>query len=303
MMGIFTMKTMENTWVRLLVGLLLVSILLISIFALLPGWFEIYGATKEEISAVYPGDEILTSPTIVWTHAISLSDTPEKVWPWIAQIGQSRGGFYSYTFIENMISQDKSFQNASQIMPQFQKPKPGDYIITDMLPLKEIKAGEYYLAAVQDFFGMGWTWVWYLKPEGMDNTRLILRMKIQASGEPLNPIATWFLDAGGFVMERGMLRGIQDRVEGKALPSPVEPLEISLWVGTLLVGLAAAWQVIRRKNWLFPLAIGLISVIALLVFTFIQPSNVLRIVVLSGLVVAVWQCIKREENPKEKEQK
>jgi len=43
--------------------------------------------------------------------------------------------------------------------------------------------------------------------------------------------------------------------------------------------------------------------IALLVFTFVQPSNVLRIVVLSGLIVAVWQCIKRDENPKEKEQK
>jgi hypothetical protein len=172
-----------------------------------------------------------------------------------------------------------------------------------MLPLKEVKAGEYFLAAVDDFFGMGWTWGWYLRPEGTDSTRLVLRMKIQTSGEALNPIATWIMDAGGFIMEKAMLRGIADRAEGRPFPAPIEPMEICIWLGTLLVGLASAWQVIRRPNWIYPLLLGLTSIAAILVFTFIQPSNILRIVILIILVLAYIGYLRRDNNPKEKEQK
>jgi len=297
------MRIMSNGWVKFLLGIILVCALLFSIFSALPGYIATYGATEDEIADTYPGDEILTSPVIMWTHGASISAPPEKVWPWIAQIGQSRGGFYSYTFIENMISRDGSYQNAAQVLAQFQDPKPGDYIITDMLPVKEVKTGEYFLAAVDDFFGMGWTWGWYIKPEGTNSTRLVIRMKIQTQGEPLNPIATWIMDAGGFIMEKAMLRGIADRAEGQPFPAPMESLEIIVWFGTLLLGLTSAWQVIRRANWVYPLLLGLTSVAALLVFTFVQPSSILRIVILIILILAYWAYIKRDEHPEEKEQK
>jgi hypothetical protein len=297
------MRLLQNGWIKLLLGIVLVGLLLSGVVAWLPGYIATYGATENEIAATYPGDEILNSPVIMWTHGASISAPPEKVWPWIAQIGQSRGGFYSYTFIENMISRDGSYKNAPAILPQFQDPKPGVYIIADMLPIKEVKTGEYFLAAVDDFFGMGWTWGWYLRPEGTASTRLILRMKIQTSGEQSNPAAMWIINAGGFIMEKAMLRGITDRAEGRPFPSPNEPFEIVAWFGTLIIGLASAWQVIRRKNWLFPLLLGLTSVAALLVITFIQPSIILRIVILIILGLAFLAFKKREENPEEKEQK
>lgn len=297
------MRLLQNGWIKFLLGFVLVGLMLFGTVAWLPGYIATYGATENEVAATYPGDEILNSPVIMWTHSTSISAPPEKVWPWIAQIGQSRGGFYSYTFIENMIARDGSYQNASEILPQFQDPKPGVYIITDMLPIKEVKSGEYFLAAVDDFFGMGWTWDWYLRPEGTANTRLILRMKIQTKNEQSNPATMWILDAGGFIMEKAMLRGIADRAEGRPFPSPIEPLEIAVWFGTLIIGLASAWQVIRRKNWLFPLILGLTSVAALLVITFIQPSIILRFVILIILGLAYWAFKKRDENPGEKEQK
>jgi len=297
------MRIMNNGWVKFLLGIILVCVPLFFIFSALPGYIATYSATEDEITNTYPGDQILTSPVITWTHGASISAPPEKVWPWIAQIGQSRGGFYSYTFIENMIARDGSYQNASQVLPQFQDPQPGVYIITDMLPVKEVKTGEYFLAAVDDFFGMGWTWGWYIKPEGTDSTRLVIRMKIQTEGETLNPIATWIMDAGGFIMEKAMLRGITDRAEGRPFPAPVEPLEISVWFGTLLLGLASAWQVIRRTNWVYPLLLGLTSIASLLVFTFVQPFDILRIVILIILILAYWAYIKRDERPQEKEQK
>lgn len=297
------MKIQQNKWIRFLSGFLLVAIILVGTFALLPGWIGTYGATPQEISAVYPGDEILISPMITWTHAVSIAAPVEKVWPWIAQIGQSKGGFYSFTFIENLMTDDNSFHNTPTILPQFQNPQPGEEIIRDMLPLKEVQKDKYLLAATEDFFTLGWTWLWYLQPESATSTRLILRMKIQAPGEPLNPAATIFLNAGGFVMENGMLRGIQDRAEGRALPSPIEPLEIFVWAATFILGLVAAWQVLKRKDWLLPLAVGLISVISLLAFTFVQPGIILRIVILAGLLVALWGILKRDESPTKKELK
>lgn len=297
------MRFLQNGWIKFLLGVVLVGLLLTGMVFMLPGYIATYGATENEVSAVYAGDELLKSPVVMWTHGVSISAPPEKVWPWIAQIGQSRGGFYSYTFIENMISRDGSYRNASEVLPQFQDPKPGVFIITDMLPIKEVKTGEYFLAATEDFFGMGWTWGWFLRPEGNGNTRLTIRMKIQTYGEQSNPAAMWIINAGGFIMEKAMLRGISDRAEGLPFPSPIEPLEIALWFGTLIIGLASAWQVVRRKNWLFLLILGLTSVAALLVITFIQPSNIMRFVILMILFLAYRAAIKREENPGEKEQK
>ncbi len=117
----------ESKWVRFFTGMLLVVALLSIVFPLLPKWIETYGATPDEVIDTYSGDEILPDPAIIWTHAVTIDAPPDQVWPWIAQIGQSRGGFYSYTFIENMISQDRSYQNASEIIPQFQNPQPGEY--------------------------------------------------------------------------------------------------------------------------------------------------------------------------------
>ncbi len=297
------MKAFSHKWVRFAIGFFFTFILLTGVVALLPGWIETYGARPDEVNEVYPGDEILPSPVIIWTHAVTIAVPPEKVWPWIAQIGQSKGGFYSFTFIENLMTDDNSFQNAAAILPPFQNPQPGEEIIQDLLSLKEVQAGKYLLAATDDFFGIGWTWLWYLKPESLDSTRLIVRMKIQTSGEELNPAATLFLNAGGFVMEKGMLRGIQDRAEGRMLPSPNELLEIFIWAATFMAGLASAWQVLNGKNWIFSLAIGLTCVFALVEFTFLQPPNLLRIAVLIGLIIAIWQGKQRDDNPTKKEQK
>lgn len=297
------MRNIKNMWVRLVLGILLVSVFLILTFSALPSYIATYGATENEIKGTYPGDEIISSPAVMWTHGLSISAPPEQVWPWIVQIGQSRGGFYSYTFIENMISRDGSYRNASQVIAEFQNPKPGDYIITDMLPIKEFKTGEYFLAAVDDFFGMKWTWGWNLKPEGKENTRLVIRMKIESKDADKNPAALLFINAGGFIMEKAMLRGIQDRSEGRPFPAPIEPLEMLFWFATLAAGIASAWLVIRRTNWLYPLALGLTSVAALLVFTFVQPSDILQLVIILILGMALWRLVKRDKNLREKEQK
>ena len=47
-------------------------------------------------------------------------------WPWIAQIGQGRGGFYTYQTLENMVG--CKITNTTEILPDHQHPAVGEDI-------------------------------------------------------------------------------------------------------------------------------------------------------------------------------
>ena len=64
-------------------------------FALLPR-LRRWGATADEVSRPLPGDELVPDPLYTTTHAITVRASAEAVWPWLVQIGQNRGGFYTY---------------------------------------------------------------------------------------------------------------------------------------------------------------------------------------------------------------
>jgi hypothetical protein len=61
-----------------------------------------WGFTKAQAAEPRPGDELVASPRWGWTHAVEIERPAEDVWPWIAQIGADRAGFYSYEFLENL---------------------------------------------------------------------------------------------------------------------------------------------------------------------------------------------------------
>jgi hypothetical protein len=269
-------------------GLALVVAMLALAFALLPGWIHTWGATDEEIARVMPGDEILPDPALIWNHGITIHARPEEVWLWIAQIGDDRGGFYSYTFIENLIAQEDLYHNANRIIPEFQNPQPGEGLIVDYLTVHAVEPGQHLLAQLANVPELGWTWIWHLYPSGEDATRLVVRMRIQPAPELDNPAITYVMDVGGFVMERRMMHGIKDRAEGRFDPPGIEAVEIGLWVAALVVGLAGAVLFLTRKAWQVPLLIGILAVLSLLAFTFLQPPIWIRVLVdavlLGGLV-------------------
>jgi hypothetical protein len=53
-----------------------------------------------------PGDDLIVSADLTATRAITVRASAGQVWPWIAQLGQGRGGFYSYDFLENLAGCD-----------------------------------------------------------------------------------------------------------------------------------------------------------------------------------------------------
>jgi hypothetical protein len=60
-----------------------------------------WGATANEVAAVYPGDEIIPFPTGGSTMGTSLAVPPETVWRWLVQMGGDRGGWYSWDWLDN----------------------------------------------------------------------------------------------------------------------------------------------------------------------------------------------------------
>ena len=65
-------------------------------------WHLRWGATEEEIEKPLPGDDLVPEPGSQFTRAITVNAPAEEVWPWLAQVGQDRGGVYSYEWLESL---------------------------------------------------------------------------------------------------------------------------------------------------------------------------------------------------------
>jgi hypothetical protein len=199
---------------RILVGLGI--LVLIVMFTLLP-WMDRWGATESEITASLTGDELVPSPRITYTRAISIAATPEKIYPWIVQLGAEKGGMYSYSWFETNILRCELI-NADRIHEEWQNLKVGDPMKmcpgTSGPPPYEIAILEKDRAIVMGHKDNGtWVEVWQfsLVPQENGVTRLVIRSRNAAQG--------WFWDVirpGEFVMMRGMMLGIKERAEGMA---------------------------------------------------------------------------------------
>src|ERR1035441_3948620 len=86
-------------------------------------WLLAWGATPVEMAERLPGDTLLPDASSACTRAITVNAPPERVWPWIAQIGQGKGGFYSYAWLENLFG--CRIVNAAEVHSEWQDVQPG----------------------------------------------------------------------------------------------------------------------------------------------------------------------------------
>src|SRR4029077_205421 len=90
-------------------------ILLVGFFALARPWYRSWGAGPELSRAELPGDHLLWQGAPRETRAIAIRAPAEAVWPWVAQIGQDRRGFYSFELLENLVGCEMN--NLDQLLP------------------------------------------------------------------------------------------------------------------------------------------------------------------------------------------
>jgi hypothetical protein len=175
-------------------------------------WCLTWGATAEEATRAMPGDDLLADPDVQTTRAITIEAAPDDVWPWLVQMGSSRGGAYTYDWIENLLGLD--MHSADEILPQFQDLAVGDVEpLGSSGPRLRVEVLEAAQAMVLRSEDGNWVWAFGLYPVGT-STRLVSRNRIaspadKAGARGVNAL----LEQGSLVMERKMLIGIKQRVE------------------------------------------------------------------------------------------
>jgi hypothetical protein len=180
-----------------------------------------WGTKETEATDPFPGDELVPDPKWSYTLGIDVAAPPEAVWPWIAQIGQGRGGFYSYQTLENMFG--CKISNTTEILPEYQHPEFGDdvYLHPTVPPIRiEIVEPPHTLVLFGSpaGIGKGWgisTWQFNVRPGSAGRSRLLTRGRSDFSPGwatrlafgrfPLEPIT--------FVMSRKMLLEIKRLAE------------------------------------------------------------------------------------------
>jgi hypothetical protein len=80
-----------------------------------------WGATDEEVRAPYPGADLIPGGKRRATMAATIGAPPSRVWPWLAQMGCDRAGWYSWDRLDNA-----GLPSAEQIHPEWQAVSVGD---------------------------------------------------------------------------------------------------------------------------------------------------------------------------------
>jgi hypothetical protein len=142
-----------------------------------------WGTRGTEATDPLPGDELVPQPKWSNTLGVTIDTPPGNVWPWIAQIGQGRGGLYTYQTLENMVG--CKITNTTEILPDHQHPTVGGgiHLAADAPPLRiEIVAPPHALALCgspvhiggEDGWGRS-TWQFIIHPGPDGGSRLLVR--------------------------------------------------------------------------------------------------------------------------------
>lgn len=194
-------------------------------------WMLSWGATLDETDSLLPGDELLLEPKINATHAITIRAPAKMVWPWLVQLGQGRGGFYSYDWIENMMRLD--IHTSDRILPEYQTLKVGEKIpfapndfgvpVVILEPERALvlhadtrQEGPDSTIKMRPGDYLAVSWGFYLLNREDGSTRMVTRMKVDWNPNPANNLLyRLFLEPGSFLMERKMLLTIKNKAEAR----------------------------------------------------------------------------------------
>jgi len=216
-------------------------------------------ATTIEKRRPLPVDTLVPEPIFTSTHAITIDAPPEQVWPWIAQMGAGRAGWYSWDAIDNC-----GMPSATSILPTFQTVGNGDvmpaipsakdaFIVAAVDPPRDL-----VVTAPDGRGGNAVAWEHVLDPLQGGRTRLLVRGRASSHWLELaratppdrhrrifierayaalamlpRPLLIAFAAGGHRIMEARHLRGIQRR--STAAPAERRKTSDEAWRKALLV--------------------------------------------------------------------
>ena len=199
-----------------------------------------WGVTASETARSLPGDDLVPDAIVSETRGIFIDAPPEAVWPWLAQMGYGRGGWYSYDQI------DMDGHSADTVLDEFQHVAVGDrmpthpgggfevkivrpkealvlYLDTELVSATTVEedtpvglqgAGFFGDMAMSEFRA---SWAFILEPAAGGRTRLVERLRLWAADAGgVQRLALPLMGLGVFVMTRKQMLGLKERAERHA---------------------------------------------------------------------------------------
>jgi hypothetical protein len=203
-------------------------------------WLTTWGATEAEHTMKLAGDDLIKGGVFAplnMTQAITIEAPPDKVWPWLVQIGQDRAGFYSFEKLERILG--FGIYNTYRIVPEWQDLEAGDFckfhksgigmkvvdlkknshivMLTDSNKRAKLKSGQLELQLPESWnWYVAWNWSFNLIELPGGGTRFLVRGL--AAWDPVNPVADFILDfLGGMsscIMQMQMCKELKGLAEG-----------------------------------------------------------------------------------------
>ena len=198
-------------------------------------------ATLTERLDPLPGDALVPDAVLCATHAVCIDAPPRQVWPWLAQMGADRGGWYSHDWIDL-----GGRRSAEQLLPGLKDLAVGDvlaaapgptdgFVVSSVEPPRELVL--VWPAAGGDGAVASWAFVLLASPDG-ERTRLLVRARLshavlrqpapagrartfaeriyRAVPHVPAPVLRAMASIGHDFMQTGQLRGIKRRAEASA---------------------------------------------------------------------------------------
>jgi hypothetical protein len=173
--------------------------------------FATVAATAAEQREPRPGDELVSPADVVMDRGFTLPGRPLTVWPWIAQLGKHRAGWYLPRRLERFMPPSR--RATREIDSRWQQLAPGDVIrdyggrdetftvVTIDPPIALVYRSRRGRTDV--------TWSILLRPDG-EQTRVLLRLR-------LSPVRrVWLATTAGELIDlltiTAMAAGLRERL-------------------------------------------------------------------------------------------
>ena len=122
-----------KTFLTILGVLVLLVVLVVVLAIVFTPWMNRWHTTAEERAAAFPGDDLVTAPKLLINRGVTIKAAPEKIYPWLLQIGADKAGMYSYTALERLTGCEMAKDEV--LRAEWQSLKEGD--------LMKMCAGEF----------------------------------------------------------------------------------------------------------------------------------------------------------------
>ncbi len=278
-----------NTILGRIAALVGVSVALLASLSLMARpWYLSWGSTEAEQNVGLPGDELVPNAGEQSTRAITIDAPPERIWPWLAQTGQDRGGFHSYELLEDLVG--GRMENLDYLDPALQRWEVGDRLWM-YPPERASGAGHATLGALEPGRSLAFhtrqigtslteppdgSWAFVIEPIDGDTSRLLVRGRGRGELSPVAWVITRLVfEPAHFAMERKMMETLEARGEGRPVAERADVAQVVLWMLAFSGFIAAGVLVVMGRRWRYRLAVAALAGAVVMLLSLVQPHVVL----------------------------